>query len=61
MTEYFSKIPEIKFEGEESNNPFAFKFYDENKKACLRLSCFSFVTLVRVIRIPIIIVILHEE
>ena len=32
MTEYFSKIPEIKFEGEESNNPFAFKFYDENKK-----------------------------
>ena len=32
MTEYFSKIPEIKFEGEESANPFAFKFYDENKK-----------------------------
>ena len=32
MTEYFSKIPEIKFEGEESTNPFAFKFYDENKK-----------------------------
>ena len=26
MTEYFSKIPEIKFEGEESTNPFAFKF-----------------------------------
>ena len=32
MTEYFSKIPEIKFEGEESTNPFAFKFYDESKK-----------------------------
>ena len=32
MTEYFSKIPEVKFEGEESTNPFAFKFYDENKK-----------------------------
>ena len=32
MTEYFSKIPEIKFEGKESTNPFAFKFYDENKK-----------------------------
>ena len=32
MTEYFSKIPDIKFEGEESTNPFAFKFYDENKK-----------------------------
>ena len=32
MTEYFSKIPEIKFEDEKSINPFAFKFYDENKK-----------------------------
>ena len=32
MTEYFSKIPEVKFEGEESTNPFAFKFYDESKK-----------------------------
>ncbi len=32
MTEYFSKIPEIKFEGLESTNPFAFKIYDENKK-----------------------------
>tara|TARA_Y100000817_G_scaffold312830_1_gene307535 strand:- start:868 stop:1152 length:285 start_codon:yes stop_codon:yes gene_type:complete len=34
---------------------------DENKKACLRLSCFSFVTLVRVIRIPIIIVMIDDE
>lgn len=29
--EYFKGIGEIKFEGKESDNPFAFKFYDENK------------------------------
>jgi xylose isomerase len=29
--EYFSKVGKIKFEGRESKNPFAFKFYDENK------------------------------
>ncbi len=28
---YFSSIPQIKFEGRESDNPFAFKWYDENK------------------------------
>ncbi|GAB2632096.1 xylose isomerase [Belliella aquatica] len=28
---YFPNIDKIKFEGRESNNPFAFKFYDENR------------------------------
>ncbi len=31
MTDYFKNIPEIKYEGENSSNPLAFKFYDENK------------------------------
>ena len=30
-TEYFAGIPKIKFEGPKSDNPLAFKFYDENK------------------------------
>ena len=29
--EYFKGIPQIKFEGRDSDNPFAFKFYDENR------------------------------
>ncbi len=29
--EYFKGIPKIAFEGRESNNPFAFKWYDENQ------------------------------
>ena len=29
--EFFRNIPEIKFEGIESGNPFAFRWYDENK------------------------------
>ena len=29
--EYFKGIGKIKFEGRESDNPLAFKFYDENK------------------------------
>jgi xylose isomerase len=29
--EYFKGIPKIKFEGRESDNPLAFKFYDENR------------------------------
>ena len=29
--EYFKNIPEIKFEGTESDNPFAFRWYDENR------------------------------
>jgi xylose isomerase len=28
---YFKNIPSIKFEGRESDNPFAFRWYDENK------------------------------
>ena len=31
MQDYFKNIPEIQFEGENSDNPLAFKFYDENK------------------------------
>ena len=31
MQDYFKNIPEINFEGENSNNPLAFKFYDEDK------------------------------
>ncbi|OQY33014.1 MAG: xylose isomerase [Spirochaetaceae bacterium 4572_59] len=31
-TEYFKKIGKIPFEGKGSDNPLAFKFYDENKK-----------------------------
>ncbi|MCB0564223.1 MAG: xylose isomerase [Phaeodactylibacter sp.] len=30
--EYFKGIDKIKFEGRESDNPFAFKWYDENRK-----------------------------
>ncbi len=30
--EFFKNIPEIKYEGIESDNPFAFRWYDENKK-----------------------------
>jgi xylose isomerase len=30
--EFFKSIPQIKFEGTESDNPFAFRWYDENKK-----------------------------
>lgn len=30
--EFFPSVPQIKFEGRESDNPLAFKFYDENKK-----------------------------
>ncbi|MFZ9045975.1 MAG: xylose isomerase [Cyclobacteriaceae bacterium] len=30
-TEYFKGIEKITFEGKESDNPFAFKYYDENK------------------------------
>ncbi|MEM7108833.1 MAG: xylose isomerase, partial [Bacteroidota bacterium] len=29
--EYFKDIPKIQFEGKESTNPLAFKYYDENK------------------------------
>ena len=29
--EFFKNIPEIKYEGTESDNPFAFRWYDENK------------------------------
>jgi xylose isomerase len=29
---YFKNIPQIKFEGPESDNPFAFRWYDENKQ-----------------------------
>ena len=28
---FFDKIPEIKYEGTETDNPFAFRWYDENK------------------------------
>lgn len=28
---YFAEMPEIKYEGPKSNNPFAYKFYDANK------------------------------
>ena len=31
MVSYFKDIDEIKFEGEDSNNPLSFKYYDENK------------------------------
>ena len=44
--EYFKNIPQIKFEGTESDNPFAFRWYDENKivagktmKEMLRFAC----------------------
>ncbi len=30
--EFFKKIPQIKYEGVKSDNPFAFRWYDENKK-----------------------------
>jgi len=30
--EYFRGIPQIKFEGSESDNPWSFKYYDKNKK-----------------------------
>ena len=30
--EYFKNIGKIPFEGKDSDNPLAFKYYDENKK-----------------------------
>ncbi|MEO6188917.1 MAG: xylose isomerase [Ginsengibacter sp.] len=30
--EFFNDIPQIKYEGPESDNPFAFRWYDENRK-----------------------------
>jgi len=32
MGEFFSAIPEIKYEGKDSTNPFAFKYYDKDRK-----------------------------
>lgn len=32
MAEYFKSVDKIKFEGKESKNPFAYRWYDENKK-----------------------------
>ncbi len=29
---FFPNVDKIKFEGRDSNNPFAFKYYDENRK-----------------------------
>ena len=29
--EYFPSVGKIKFEGKESKNPFAYRYYDENK------------------------------
>jgi xylose isomerase len=44
--EFFKKIPQIKYEGPDSDNPFAFRWYDENKlvagkelKDHLRFAC----------------------
>ena len=44
--EFFNNIPQITFEGIESDNPFAFRWYDENKvvagktmKEYLRFAC----------------------
>src|SRR6185312_9716061 len=44
--EFFKNIPQIKYEGPESDNPLAFKWYDENKKVAgkkmkdyLRFAC----------------------
>src|SRR4051812_27733826 len=45
-TELFSGIPQIKFEGRDSDNPLAFRWYAEGRivagkprKECLRLAC----------------------
>ena len=32
MKEFFKEIPIIQYEGETSKNPFAFKYYDPEKK-----------------------------
>jgi xylose isomerase len=44
--EFFKNIPQVKFEGTESDNPLAFRWYDENKivagkpmKEILRFAC----------------------
>ena len=46
QTEFFKSIPQIKFEGTESDNPLAFRWYDENRivagksmKEWLRFAC----------------------
>ena len=31
MNDYFQDIPEIKYEGKESDNPLSFKYYDQDK------------------------------
>ena len=32
MTDYFQKIPNIKYEGKDSKNPLSFKYYEADKK-----------------------------
>ncbi|MDA0870141.1 MAG: xylose isomerase, partial [Proteobacteria bacterium] len=32
MSDYFQSIPKIKFEGKESQNPLAFKYYNPQQK-----------------------------
>ncbi len=32
MSEFFKEIPDIKYEGKDSTNPFAFKYYDKDRK-----------------------------
>lgn len=31
MSDYFKNVPEVKYEGPDSKNPFAYKFYDKNR------------------------------
>ena len=31
MSEYYKNVPKVKYEGPESKNPFAFKYYDKNR------------------------------
>ena len=32
MSDYFKNVPEVKYEGPKSKNPFAFKYYDPDRK-----------------------------
>ncbi len=32
MTEYFKNVPRVEYEGPKSTNPFAFKYYDKNRR-----------------------------
>jgi xylose isomerase len=60
-TEYFKGIGEIKYEGPETDNPLAYRWYDEKKKVAgktmkewLRFACAYWHSLMEVVQILLV-------